>query len=67
VFCLSFFVISTFVYAGDEEDEAKTKTKELVLEYLELSSKFTVNLDKPNKSLVVCLLLIYKQWNNAKL
>lgn len=47
ILLLSFFLISNFVYAEDEESEKPT------LEYLEMSPKFTVNLDKPKKYLAV--------------
>ena len=45
---LSFFLVINNVYAADDEESA-----ELVIEYLEMSPKFTVNLDKPKKYLVV--------------
>jgi len=45
---LSFFLVVNNVYAADEE-----KSTEPVIEYLEMSPKFTVNLDKRNKYLVV--------------
>jgi flagellar FliL protein len=45
---LSFFLVVNNVYAADEE-----KSTESVIEYLEMSPKFTVNLDKRNKYLVV--------------
>ena len=45
---LSFFLVVNNVYAADDETSA-----EPVIEYLEMSPKFTVNLDKPKKYLVV--------------
>ena len=48
VLFFSFFLLSNFVYAGDDEESA-----EPIIEYIEMSPKFTVNLDKPNKYLVV--------------
>jgi flagellar FliL protein len=45
--CLSFLLVFNTAYAGDDEPE------EPVIEYLEMAPKFTVNLDKPNKYLVV--------------
>ncbi|MFW5443485.1 MAG: flagellar basal body-associated protein FliL [Methylococcaceae bacterium] len=44
---LSFFLVSGYVYAADEE------ATEPQIEYLEMTPKFTVNLDKANKYLVV--------------
>ncbi|MCK4841702.1 MAG: flagellar basal body-associated FliL family protein [Methylococcales bacterium] len=49
---LSFFVVSQFVYAGDDESE------QAVIEYLEMSPKFTVNLDKPKKYLQISVQLM---------
>lgn len=46
---LSFFVVSNFVYAGDDEEEVADPT----IEYIEMEPKFTVNLDKKNKYLVI--------------
>lgn len=48
IILISFFLVSTFVYAGDEEEST-----EPVIEYIEMAPKFTVNLDKRNKYLVV--------------
>lgn len=48
ILLISFFLVSNFVYAGDEEESA-----EPVIEYIEMSPKFTVNLDKRNKYLVI--------------
>jgi len=48
VLFFSFFLLSSVVYAGDDEE-----TSELTIEYIEMSPKFTVNLDKANKYLVV--------------
>jgi flagellar FliL protein len=45
--CLSFLLVFNTAYAGDEE------SAEPVIEYLEMAPKFTVNLDRPNKYLVV--------------
>ncbi len=45
--CLSFLLFFNVAYAEDDE------SAEPVIEYLEMSPKFTVNLDKPNKYLVV--------------
>ncbi|MCK5829826.1 MAG: flagellar basal body-associated FliL family protein [Methylococcales bacterium] len=47
---LSFFLVSNFVYAGEDGEEGET---EPMIEYIEMSPKFTVNLDKKNKYLVV--------------
>jgi len=47
ILCLSILLGFNNAYAG--EDEAA----EPVIEYLEMSPKFTVNLDKPNKYLVI--------------
>jgi flagellar FliL protein len=47
ILCLSFLLSFNNAYAGDDEAE------EPVIEYLEMSPKFTVNLDKPNKYLVI--------------
>lgn len=46
---LSFFFVSNFVYGADEE-EGDT---ELTIEYIEMTPKITVNLNKKNKYLVV--------------
>ncbi|MCK5121088.1 MAG: flagellar basal body-associated FliL family protein [Methylococcales bacterium] len=51
---LSFFLISNFVYAGDDEEVST----ELVIEYLEMKPKFTVNLDKPKKYLMINVQLL---------
>ncbi len=48
IILISFFLVSTFVYAGDDEEST-----EPVIEYIEMAPKFTVNLDKRNKYLVV--------------
>jgi len=48
IILISFFLVSTFVHAGDEEEST-----EPVIEYIEMSPKFTVNLDKRNKYLVI--------------
>ena len=45
---LSFFLVVNNVYATDDEVSA-----EAAIEYLEMSPKFTVNLDRRNKYLVV--------------
>lgn len=45
--CLSFFVVFNTAHAEDDE------SAEPVIEYLEMTPKFTVNLDEPNKFLVV--------------
>jgi len=45
--CLSFFLVFNTAYAGDEE------SAEPVIEYIEMAPKFTVNLDRANKYLVV--------------
>lgn len=45
---LSFFLVSNVAHAGDDEQLAET-----TIEYIEMTPKFTVNLDKPNKYLVV--------------
>jgi len=47
MFCLSFLLISNTAYAGDEESVAP------VIEYIEMKPKFTVNLEKAGKYLVV--------------
>ncbi len=47
ILCLSFLLVFNTAYAEDEE------SAEPVIEYLEMAPKFTVNLDKPNKYLVV--------------
>ncbi len=51
---LSFFLISNFVYAGDDEEVST----ELVIEYLEMKPKFIVNLDKPKKYLMINVQLL---------
>ncbi len=48
IILISFFLVSTFVYAGDDEEST-----EPTIEYIEMAPKFTVNLDKRNKYLVV--------------
>lgn len=53
ILCLSFFTVSTFVYAGDEEEIVPP-----VIEYIEMTPKFTVNLDKPKKYLAVSVQLM---------
>lgn len=50
---LSFLLASGFVYAEDEEETVKLTT-----EYLKLSPKFTVNLDRPRKYLAVDVQLL---------
>jgi len=47
VLCLSFFLFFNTAYAGDEE------SAEPVIEYVEMTPKFTVNLEKAGKYLVV--------------
>ncbi len=47
ILVLSFFVYFSNVYAGDDE------SGEDVIEYIEMLPKFTINLDKPNKYLVI--------------
>ncbi len=47
ILCLSFLFFFNPAYAADEAEA------EPVIEYLEMSPKFTVNLDKPNKYLVI--------------
>jgi len=47
ILCLSFFLVFNTAYAGDDE------SAEPVIEYIEMTPKFTVNLDRPNKYLVV--------------
>ncbi len=49
---LSFLLVSSFAYAEDEEGA------EPITEYLELTPKFTVNLDKPKKYLAVNVQLL---------
>lgn len=44
---LSLFLVPNFVYAEDDEAEKPS------IEYLEMSPKFTVNLDKPKKYLAI--------------
>jgi len=44
--CLSFLLVFNTAYAGDEEAEP-------VIEYIEMAPKFTVNLARANKYLVV--------------
>ena len=51
---LSFFLIVNNAYAADDEEE----TVDPVLEYLEMSPKFTVNLDKRKKYLAVSVQLL---------
>ena len=53
VLFLSFFLVVNNVYAAD--DEAPTEPD---IEYLEMSPKFTVNLDRRNKYLVVKIQLM---------
>ena len=55
---LSFFLVVNNVYAADDEAPA-----EPVIEYLEMSPKFTVNLDKPKKYLVVNVQLMVEGEN----
>ena len=55
---LSFFLVVNNGYAADDEE-----TVEPVLEYLEMSPKFTVNLDKPKKYLVVNVQLLVEGEN----
>ena len=50
---LSFFLVVNNGYAADDEE-----TVEPVLEYLEMSPKFTVNLDKRKKYLAVSVQLL---------
>ncbi len=45
---LSFFLVSNFVYAGGDEESTEPE-----IEYLDMAPKFTVNLDKPNKYLMI--------------
>lgn len=52
VLCLSFLLVFNMAYAGDDE------SAEPIIEYVEMSPKFTVNLDKPNKYLVVNVQLL---------
>mgnify|MGYP000606659515 CR=1 FL=1 len=47
VLCLSFFVLFNTAYAGDDE------SAEPVIEYVEMTPKFTVNLERSGKYLVV--------------
>ncbi len=47
ILCLSFLFFFNPAHAADEAEA------EPVIEYLEMSPKFTVNLDKPNKYLVI--------------
>jgi len=47
VLCLSFFLFFNTAYAGDDE------SAEPVIEYVEMTPKFTVNLEKAGKYLVV--------------
>ncbi len=47
ILVLSLFIVLNNVFAADEE------STDLIIEYIELKPKFTVNLDKPNKYLVV--------------
>jgi flagellar FliL protein len=47
IILISFFLVPTFVYA--EENESTEPT----IEYIEMAPKFTVNLDKRNKYLVI--------------
>ncbi len=53
ILIFSFFLTSTFAYAGDDDE-----TSEPVIEYIEMTPKFTVNLDKPNKYLAVSVQLM---------
>jgi flagellar FliL protein len=54
IILFGFLCVSGFVYAGDEEAVPPS------IEYLELSPKFTVNLAKPKKYLVVNVQLMVK-------
>ncbi len=45
--CLSFFVFFNTAYAGDDEGA------EPVIEYIAMTPKFTVNLERPGKYLVI--------------
>ncbi len=45
---ISFFLVSNFVYAGDDEESTDP-----IIEYIEMSPKFTVNLTERNKYLVI--------------
>lgn len=47
ILCLSFLLVFNTAYAGDDE------SSEPLIEYIEMTPKFTVNLDKPNKYLVI--------------
>ncbi len=48
ILIFSFFLTSNFAYAGDDDE-----LNEPTIEYIEMTPKFTVNLDKPNKYLAV--------------
>ena len=47
ILCLSFLFFLNTAYAGDDE------SAEPVIEYIEMKPKFTVNLEKPGKYLVI--------------
>lgn len=52
MFCLSFLLFFNTAYAGDDE------SGEPLIEYIEMKPKFTVNLEKPGKYLVVSVQLM---------
>jgi flagellar FliL protein len=58
---LSFFLVINNVYATDDEVSAEPS-----IEYLEMSPKFTVNLDKPKKYLMVNVQLMVEGENYVK-
>lgn len=58
---LSFFLTSNYVYAGDDEESVES-----VIEYIEMSPKFTVNLDKASKYLAVNVQLMVEGAENIE-
>ncbi len=49
--CLSFLLFFNTAYAGDDAEEP-------IIEYIEMKPKFTVNLEKPGKYLVISVQLM---------
>ena len=58
---LSFFLTSNYAFAGDDEESAES-----VIEYIEMSPKFTVNLDKASKYLLVNVQLMVEGAENIE-
>jgi flagellar FliL protein len=58
ILCLSFFLFSTVAYAGDDVEEK--------IEYLEMGSRFTVNLDTPKHYLAISVQLMVEGDKNIE-